>query len=125
MKIFLLLLFLSLPLLAAQEQQFSIQGKKEFFHYFKKEHLTLSRSCGSFLKKMSCQAYKQGIKANLKNIDKKEFAGGVNPGIVICKAQFKAEVVIATNQYGSNAFCRFPDNSMIDAGSLTYYANQK
>jgi putative hemolysin len=120
----LLVLFIALPLWAATPQFFNINGKKITFSYFKKEHLTLSQSCGKSLKNMSCMAYKQGITASRKGIDKKEFAGGVNPGIVICKAQFNAEIVIASNQYGENAFCKFPDGSMIDAGSLIYYSNK-
>lgn len=83
--------------------------------------LTVSADClkddGSF----SCDATK-----GLKDLSwKKRKKGDMNPGSALCQKQLKGTVVVGKDAAGDeSSFCRFPDGSMVDSGSLIYRARK-
>lgn len=101
-----------------------INKKKNVFYQFNTRRLMVSKNCGTDIKKMSCEAYRKGIKASLEGFSSQELKG-MDPGSLMCMKQFKGKVVVGTNDYGENAFCKFKDHSLIDTGSLIYYAYKK
>jgi hypothetical protein len=91
------------------------------FLNLRKERVTLSKSCGADLSKMTCSAA-----LSLKSATFASFQPGAlgsrNPGSVLCQEVLKQQVVTGTDsQRNENSFCRFKDGSFIDNGSLTYY----
>ena len=91
---------------------FKIDGKPVEFADLHSTNALLSRACAQTAK---CQAALALPRASLKNIDLRSSA---NPGALICE-KLQGRTVIGTNRAGNqNAFCRFPDGSLVSCGSL-------
>jgi hypothetical protein len=70
-------------------------------------------------KTTKCQAYKALSDRRKKILTENELQGGKNPGAVICKKYFKANVIILRDtKKNENAFCQFPDGSLVSASAL-------
>lgn len=72
-----------------------------------------------------CEAQEVLKKVSLKNIPAEKFAGGKNPGAVICTESAKGKIVYLKDLSGNeNTFCFFEDKSMVSSGTLAVYANK-
>ncbi|MBF0299238.1 MAG: DUF333 domain-containing protein [Oligoflexia bacterium] len=107
------------------QEKFVIEQKVVAFNNFSKEHILISMNCGIHLSKMKCQAYKQLSNSSMKNLPAALFQGGPNPGAVICVNKLKGTVVIGSDTYGENSFCKFSDGSIVDNGTISYYATSE
>jgi len=94
------------------------QNKIEFYE-FDQQHILVSSDCVNF----KCEGIQHLKEVSIKAIRNK-LIQGKNPGSVICLEQLKGELVFGTNNHGMNSFCKFKDNSLIDTGTLTFYANR-
>lgn len=83
--------------------------------------LTVSADCLKTDGSLQCDAT-----AGLKDLSwKKRKKGDQNPGSALCQDQLKGTVVVGKDSAGDeNSFCRFPDGSMVDGGSLIHRARK-
>lgn len=103
---------------------YQIGKEKRRFLSFPDQHLTISESCGRTLKEMTCQAAKSIYLASFRKLAQNK-AGSRNPGSRVCSEVLVAKVVIGiTPGRNENSFCLFTDGSMIDNGTLTFYAHE-
>lgn len=109
----------------ASSQVFLFGTVKEEFWNFKKARLLVSRHCVSDEKLADCKARGALKKISFKKLDRTLF-GGTNPGGLICTQQIGGYVMVGVNAQtkNENSFCRLPDGSIVDNGSLVYYAIQ-
>lgn len=83
--------------------------------------ILISKNCNS----ESCEALKVLKTISLKTIPSEKFAGGKNPGAVICTESAKGKIVYLKDLSGNeNTFCFFSDKSMVSSGTLAVYANK-
>lgn len=123
MKLFLFFLYtiMSLQLKAVEnvpELEIWRIGSRYYSFLRDKETKSLvSENC--LEKKKDCMALKAiGRKKSVK-ISDKETIGGKNPGAVVCKNVYGAEVLILQNSAGlESSFCLFKDNTQASTSDL-------
>lgn len=116
-------LLFALTALAAElpRTDFSFLQGKIAFVTDESNKLTVSADCLKNDGSLQCDAIK-----GLKDISwKKRKKGDQNPGSALCQDQLKGTVVVGKDAAGDeNSFCRFPDGSMVDSGSLIHRAHK-
>jgi hypothetical protein len=118
--ILVVLLWCSAYAIGDQNKIYFVKSKKEVFIAVPAKHLTISSSCLK-KRKFDCAAFYA-----LKTVKPQPVQdGGAHPGALICQNLKQAEVVVGTDKDGNqNSFCQFADGSLIDNGSLYYYAQK-
>ena len=131
----LLILF---PLLVYGAQQAIVEkpvlqkpGKLLSFHFgkevkrfldFPQKRVTISENCGTDLSKMTCMAALSLKTVSFKSIPRDKM-GSRNPGSVACTEVLHERVLIGTDSHRNEySFCLYRDGSMVDNGTLAYYA---
>jgi hypothetical protein len=116
-------LLFALTALAADlpKTEFSFLQGKFTFVTDEANKLTVSSDCLKEDGSLKCDAT-----SGLKNLSwKKRKKGDENPGSALCQKQLKGTVVVGKDAAGDeSSFCRFPDGSMVDSGSLIYRARK-
>jgi hypothetical protein len=116
-------LLLALTAFAADlpKSEFRFKQGKIAFVTDESRKLTISADCRKADGSLKCDAT-----AGLKQLSwKKRKKGDHNPGSTLCEKQLKGTVVVGQSESGDeNSFCRFPDGSMVDSGSLIYRARK-
>jgi len=122
---FLIFSFFLVFRVEAQELvSFKVNDQSVVFYDYQDDRITISKNCVKKKKIQPCMAYKALQAASFQTLAEEKFQGGANPGAVICKA-LKGKVVIGEDKKANeNSFCLFEDKSIIDNGSLSYYATQ-
>lgn len=116
-------LFLALTAFAADmpKSEFTFLQGKIAFVTDASAKLTVSADCRQADGSLKCDATR-----GLKELSwKKRKKGDRNPGSALCQHQLKGTVVVGKDAAGDeSSFCRFPDGSMVDSGSLIYRARK-
>lgn len=96
-----------------------VQGKIAFVTD-EPNKLTISADC------LKDGAFKCDAANGLKKLSwKKRKKSDENPGSFLCQKQLQGLVVVGVDSAGDeNSFCRFPDGSMVDSGSLIHRARK-
>ena len=122
MKIFAILAFVICGGHAFAEKNnksFLFEGNKRDFIELPDKRILISKDCEN-LKCVSMEKLKIG---SLKKAQK-EIRDGANPGAYICDHQLGGKLITGTSEHGMISFCQFSDNSIIDTGTITFYANE-
>ncbi len=99
-------------------------GKKVEFITRESQALTLSASCiNTKSKELECEAFSILKTIKLSQIEKDQERGS-NPGLLLCES-IKQKVIFGLDQErNQNVFCQFSDGSIVDSGTLHYYARK-
>ena len=92
------------------------------FWNFEDDKISVSSHCIKNSQLKDCDAIR-GIKiVSFKRIERAKF-GGINPGAMICEQQLNGFVMVGidTASQNENSFCKLPDGSIIDNGTLISY----
>lgn len=108
--------------------QIAIAGAQQSLIHIPQQRLTLSDRCSpdfeTNLTKMKCQAAQALSTARLSGVRPGQL-GSRNPGSVVCKEVLHQTVVMGVDVRGDEStYCLFPDGSLVDNGTLHYYAKQ-
>ncbi|MGZ3789640.1 MAG: hypothetical protein ACXVLQ_14015 [Bacteriovorax sp.] len=91
----------------------------QFFPMEKDQQSGSLISLGCSHKKAKCDAFRALRQEKKIALSEMDLVGGKNPGAVMCKKFFKAEIVILRDSNtNENAFCKFKDGSLVSAGAL-------
>lgn len=111
--------------LAATEttKTYAFSKEKITFVHRQEERLTISQSCVKN-GELRCEAF-----TKLKDLSRKKLVelkpNGESVGSQLCKLQLKGKVVIGLSDQGDeNSFCRMKDGSLVDNGTLVYFARK-
>jgi hypothetical protein len=110
-------LLVATPLIAASiadTQRWEISGTTIDFHYSDEDGLLIESRCYNNFKCQSTKNYQKADASYYRN----NYSAGREPGVIVCKQQFKGTIVIGKSFMGENSFCRFRDGSLIATGSL-------
>lgn len=119
-----LILILVLPVVTmAETLTYDIGSVRSKFWNDRERRLLVSDHCSTQDKVNKCQAVNATRRVSFKRLDRSQF-GGAHPGSRICTDQLQGEVLVGVNAKtrNENSFCRFKDGSLIDNGSLLFYA---
>ena len=123
-NLLLILFFTGFNVEAQEKLSFKIKKESVIFYSFSDNRITISKNCVKKKKIQPCMAYKALQASSFQLFNEEELRGGANPGAVICKA-LKGKIIIGVDEDSNeNSFCMFEDKSIIDNGSLDYYATQ-
>ena len=101
---------------------FTINRRPVRFLKLFEERLIISETCRTSGTNLKCSAREASLKATYKLLSPELLRDGKNPGSTLC-LQMKGNVIFAEDdQQNQRSFCGFPDGSMIDCGSLHFYA---
>lgn len=85
--------------------------------------LLISASCRRPDGKFQCEAFSKMKALSWKK--RRTGEGEGNPATHLCEKQMKGVIVVGKNQNGDeNTFCRMPDGSLVDGGSIIYRARK-
>lgn len=108
---------------AQDTSTFKILEQNIKFYNYEDLRLTVSAPCKKAEKSELCPNLNFLKTLSLKKI--KENAVDKNPGSVICKKLLDGKVYIGIDANNNEAsFCKLKDNTYIDSGTLTYYAEK-
>ncbi len=103
---------------------FKILEEQVKFYNYPNMRLTISQSCDLAEKGKFCPSLDFLKTLSLKKYDL-EKEGEQNPASLLCKKTLNGNVYIGIDKDNNeNSFCRLKDNSYVDGGTLTYYANK-
>jgi hypothetical protein len=106
--------------------KFQIRGKWVEFYNDPAKRLTISADCVAQSGEISCQAHAALSQATRAGIDHRQYSYGANPGTVVCRQVLMGSIVMGYDKAGGqNAFCAFPDGSLLDTGTIAYYSSVK
>ncbi len=114
-----IIFYSNLTIASSTIKTFLIDDKKTQFIEILEKRILTSSDC----KNLKCMAIKKLEVASLKKA-RKDLYNGMNPGAHICVTQLSGKIIVGTNEMGMNTFCQFSDQSLIDVGTITFYANQ-
>jgi hypothetical protein len=90
----------------------------------KAKRISISSNCIKKNGSLHCAAYAALGKASLEGLAH-YLEGGADPGAVICRQQFHAQLVFTVDlKRNENTLCEFSDGSYVDTGSLDGYARR-
>jgi hypothetical protein len=103
------------------EHRYQIDGKWVDFIEDPRNHTLVTKSCGASSGN-PCAAIGKAKQASQKGIDDIS-VGGANPGALICKDKLGGTNVLGFDKFNNEqSFCKFSDQSMVDNGSILYFA---
>jgi len=106
---------------AAEEEKYRFGDQQVAFISLEGGELLVTENCAPKPKGSACDALKRAAKATTSKLN---LNGGANPGALICtKIEGKVRIGRDSKQ-NEQAFCAFPDSSMIAADSLLNRAIQ-
>ena len=103
---------------------FKIREEKVKFYNYPDMHLTVSTPCSAAAKGKLCSNLQF-----LKSVSVKKLGEAAvneqNPSSVICSKTLNGKIYIGLDKDNNeNSFCQLPNNSYIDVGTISYYANK-
>ncbi|HAR42241.1 MAG TPA: hypothetical protein DCS07_06370 [Bdellovibrionales bacterium] len=108
---------------AVETMSFRIGMRSIQFRNLPEQRILISQDCFKS-GKLSCLAYSAVSKVSLKRFEGESY-GGMNPGSIACSKSASGSVVIGIDsQRNERSFCEFKDGSLIDTGTLNYYARK-
>ena len=103
---------------------FKLLEEQVKFYNYPNMRLTISQPCDLAEQDKLCTNLDFLKTLSLKKYDL-EKEGEQNPASLLCKKTLDGNVYIGIDKDNNeNSFCRLKDNSYIDGGTLTYYANK-
>lgn len=107
----------------ASSQIYSFGQVDVEFWNFETERITISNHCVKDSQLADCEAIR-GLKiVSFKRIERAKL-GGPNPGALLCEQQLNGFVIVGIDKSSKNegSFCKLPDSSIVDNGTLIYYS---
>ena len=114
--------FLSMTIYATAIESWFLGEKEYRFFRDPQNNALLSIDCID----KKCDAKNELAKITFKGLKSEAFAGGKNPGAVLCHQSVnKGNVVFLRDKNGNdNSFCVFADKSMTSSSTLTIFARK-
>lgn len=102
------------------EIEFKFEQKNITFVEDTVKRVTIDKNC--HLNAKNCRALQSLSKVSLRNVEIPLF-GGQNSGSAICRSLPQTILVVGKNSAGhERSFCLFTDDSLVDSGTLSYFA---
>jgi len=102
-------------------ETWNAQGQMVQILFYSRENVRVNAQCRSATGQLGCAAIQQIRNGMPVEIPKRELDGRMSAGVKAC-IKMHNQIVEVTNAMGSqDTFCRFPDGSLLSAGTLEQY----
>lgn len=106
---------------ATNETWTSQDGKAMPFVFFAQQNVRVSADCRQPTGQLACDAVRQLRNGPPVEVSNRQLTGGISAGTRACMV-LKHQLVSGRNATGTeDAFCRYPDGSMVSTGALEQY----